>query len=211
MFKRRDKRTTFQSVRQAVWPRGGWKRAAQYIKHRVHRLPDTPEKIARGIFIGLFVSFSPFFGLHFVIAAFLAALLRANVVAAVLGTFVGNPVTFFAIGAVSLNTGYFLLGMRARHGPPIGAQFSHAFGDLWHNFIAIFTDAPAHWDYLIAFCHNVFYPYLIGGLVPGVIVGLSGYFLSLPILRAYQTRRKGILRQKLVGLAKKPADGGPVQ
>lgn len=130
MFKRRNKRTTWQTLCETVWPRGGWARAAQYIKHRVHRLPDTPEKIARGISVGLFVTFSPFFGLHFLIAAMIALVVRANMVAAVLATFVGNPLTFFAIGAVSLNLGRWMLGLRAHHGPPIGAQFSHAFGDL---------------------------------------------------------------------------------
>ncbi len=196
MFKRRNKRTTWQTLRESVWPRGGWARAAQYIKHRVHRLPDTPEKIALGIFIGFFVTFSPFFGLHFLIAALFAIVLRANVVAAILATFVGNPLTFFAIGAVSLNLGRWVLGMRAHHGPPVGAQFSHAFGDLHHNVIALFTGGPTHWGYLHAFFDNVFYPYLIGGLIPGILFGLVGYFTSLPILRAYQARRKGILRAR---------------
>ena len=29
------------------WPRGGWGRAARYVQYRLHRLPDSPETIAR--------------------------------------------------------------------------------------------------------------------------------------------------------------------
>ncbi|HEY9022386.1 MAG TPA: DUF2062 domain-containing protein, partial [Paracoccaceae bacterium] len=53
VFKRRDKRPLWKIVAEFFWPRGGWTRAAQYVRHRLHRLPDTPEKIARGIFAGV--------------------------------------------------------------------------------------------------------------------------------------------------------------
>ena len=55
-----------------VWPRGGWGRAFHYVKHRMRRLPDTPEKIARGIFAGIVTAFTPLFGLHFLVAAIIA-------------------------------------------------------------------------------------------------------------------------------------------
>ncbi len=69
VFKRRDRRPWWKIVYETVWPKGGWKRAFYYIKHRVRRLPDPPHRIARGIFAGIFVTFSPFFGMHFFAAA----------------------------------------------------------------------------------------------------------------------------------------------
>ena len=95
----------------SLWPRGGWSRAFHYVKHRMRRLPDSPERIARGIFAGVFASFTPFYGFHFFIAAGLAFLLRGNIVAGLMATFFGNPLTFVPIGAMSLNTGYYMLGL----------------------------------------------------------------------------------------------------
>ncbi|MGB0440846.1 MAG: DUF2062 domain-containing protein, partial [Paracoccaceae bacterium] len=42
VFKRRDRRPIWQIVLDFLWPRGGWVRAFEYVKHRVRRLPDTP-------------------------------------------------------------------------------------------------------------------------------------------------------------------------
>ena len=56
------------------------------------------------------MSFTPLFGLHFVFAAALAWVMGGNMVAALLATFVGNPVTFPLIAAVSMEVGTWLLG-----------------------------------------------------------------------------------------------------
>ena len=60
VFKRRDRRAVINIMRDLLWPKGGWSRAFQYVKHRVRRLPDTPERIARGIWVGVFTTFTPF-------------------------------------------------------------------------------------------------------------------------------------------------------
>ena len=195
---------------EALWPRGGWGRAAQYVRHRLRRLPDPPEKIARGIFAGVFTTFTPFYGFHFLTAGLIALVMRGNIVAALLSTFFGNPLTYVPIGVVSLQTGYWLLGIEgnADHGS-LGAKFAHATGDLWHNLRAIFTSATTDWSDLAIFYHEVFFPYMIGGIVPGIIAGTVCYYLSVPIIRAYQHRRKGAIKEKLAKLKKKkPADGG---
>ena len=93
VFKRRDRRPVWEIVARALYPRGGWRRAAEYIALRLRRLPDSPEKIARGIGAGVFTTFTPFYGLHFILAGILAKILRGNIVAAILGTFFGNPLT----------------------------------------------------------------------------------------------------------------------
>jgi hypothetical protein len=76
----------WQALVDVLWPKGGWTRAATYVKHRLNRLPDSPHRIARGIMAGVFTVFTPFYGLHFFMAAGFALLLRGNVVAALLGT-----------------------------------------------------------------------------------------------------------------------------
>lgn len=192
-------------VAEFFWPRGGWGRAFHYIKHRMRRLPDTPEKIARGIFVGVFTVFTPFFGMHFVVAALLAIVVRGNVLASLLGTFVGNPLTYVPIGIISLTTGHFMLG-RPPHdhgGRSFGGKFIDAAGDLKDNLIALVTDKDADWTGLAVFYHDVFYPYLIGGIVPGLVAGIVAYYVSVPLIRAYQHRRRGALKKKLAAIRAK--------
>jgi uncharacterized protein (DUF2062 family) len=59
VFKRRDQRSWARTIAEALWPRGGWARAFQYVQHRLRRLPGTPEQIARGIFAGAVTVFTP--------------------------------------------------------------------------------------------------------------------------------------------------------
>jgi len=189
----------------SIWPQGGWARAFYYVKHRVHRLPDSPERIARGVFVGVFTTFTPFYGLHFVIAAILARLIHGNILAALMSTFFGNPLTYLPIGVISLQTGHFLLGSRVGETLNLGSQFNGAWQDLRDNFLALFTDDVAHWGRLHIFFDEIFYPYLIGGLIPGILFGLVGYLLSAPLIRAYQNRRRGRIKAKLEELRARKA------
>ncbi|WP_442641779.1 DUF2062 domain-containing protein [Roseicyclus sp.] len=199
VFKRRDQRPWLQIVAEVLWPRGGWSRAFQYVQHRLRRLPGTPEQIARGIFAGVLVSFSPFFGLHFILAGIIAKIMRGSILASLLATFIGNPLTYVPIAVISLQTGHFLLGSspRSEVDESVFAKFGGAAGDLWHNFIAIFTPERAHWDELAVFGRDVFWPWLVGGIIPGTLCGLLCYYLSVPVIRAYQKRRAAKLRKKM--------------
>ena len=53
------------------------------------------------------------------------------------------------------------------------------------------------WNDLIIFYQEVFFPYLIGGVFPGIFAATICWMISLPLIRAYQNRRKGRLREKL--------------
>lgn len=205
MFKRRTKRSYLQTIGDAFYPKGGWTRAALYVKHRVRRLPDSPRRIARGIFAGVFTSFTPLFGLHFVIAALMSKVIRGNIFASLMATFVGNPLTFPFIGYMSMKLGHLILGTRfdeATHRTLVG-KFMGAGNDLKHNFLALFNDDTAHWGNLYRFYYEVFLPYLVGGIVPGIIAGLVAYYLSEPLIGAYQKRRRKKLRERFEKLRAK--------
>lgn len=207
IFKRRDPKPTLKAVAEFLWPRGGWNRAFQYVKHRMRRLPDSPERIARGIWAGVFVTFTPLFGLHFVLAVVLAKLMKGNIVAALMATFVGNPLTFVFIALSSLKTGHLILGTELEEGElsALSRKFGDAGSDLWHNFIAIFTNAEFDWSGLAIFSREVFYPYLIGGILPGIICATASYYLMVPLLKAYQKRRRGMIKAKFETLKHKAA------
>jgi len=207
VFKRRNKQSWLQWLAGLVWPKGGWGRAIRYVNHRLFRLPDPPHRIARGIFAGVFVTFTPFFGLHFFLAVLLSWIMRGNIIAALLATFVGNPPTFVVIAAVSLETGHWLLGRP----PPAEVDegmfelFWHAIRDFFWNIYALLTGTEPEWGSLPVFYHEVFLPYMVGGLIPGAICALAAYYFSLPFIQAYQNRRQGRIKSKLAELKEKAA------
>ncbi|MDR9426839.1 MAG: DUF2062 domain-containing protein [Salibaculum sp.] len=206
VFRRRDRRPIWRIVFEVFWPRGGWARAARYVQYRVRRLPDTPEKIGRGIWAGVFVTFSPFFGLHFFISVFLAWLMRGNMVAALLATFFGNPLTYLPIAATSLWFGHILLGETPRQ-LDLNAEISAAWADIWHNLRAIFAHEPMQWEGLQDFYQTTFFPFMIGGIIPGFVAATVCYYLSVRVIHAYQNRRRKLLKAKLRKL--KPARNTP--
>lgn len=191
MFKRRNPLTWLQTIGRFFWPKGGWRRAASYIAHRLHRLPDNPKKIARGVAVGVAVCFTPLFGLHFFTAIFISILIRGNIVASLLATFFGNPITFPFIAATCLYVGNVILG--TPHDIPISEIFSAlgaATAEIPRNIMAMFTDDVARWGKVWRFYDRVFWPYLIGGILPGIFAGFCAYFVSYPIISAYQKRRR---------------------
>ncbi|MBZ4021060.1 hypothetical protein CKO11_01105 [Rhodobacter sp. TJ_12] len=213
VFKRRNKRSWQAVLRDSLWPRGGWARAFTYIRHRLNRLPDPPHRIARGIFIGIFVSFTPLFGIHLIVAAVLAKLVRGNVLASLFATVIGNPLTFPLIALSAIKLGHWMMweSYDPAHAEGLLDIFAQAFVDTRHNLIAIFTDEPTHWRGMSEFFHDIFLPYLLGGLVMGTIAGLIGYYIALPLVTAYQHARKLRLKARLAKLKAKLPQRKPVE
>ncbi|WP_375229938.1 DUF2062 domain-containing protein [Roseobacter sp. S98] len=207
VFKRRDPKSWPRALLEFLWPRGGWARAFHYVKHRMRRLPDSPERIARGIWAGVFASFTPFYGFHFFIAAGLATVMRGNVIASLMATFFGNPLTYVPIGVAALSTGHWLLGDTVDEGMhrSFGGKFVDAGADLKDNFKALFTDDTADWSGWHVFYDEIFFPYMVGGVLPGIFFATLCYYLSVPLIRAYQKRRKGAIKAKFDALKAKAA------
>jgi len=197
VFKRRSPRNFRQQLVNIFYPGGGWGRSANYVVHRLRRLPDTPERIAKGIAAGVAVSCLPLFGLHFVSAAALAWALRGNILASILATFFGNPFTFPLIAVGSLELGSFLLG---RETSVKAYDAMRAFGAIWSeiglNLLALFTAEPVNWEKLNTFGLDVFAPYMLGGAIIGTCCAVPAYFLSLPVIRAYRNRRLKKLQER---------------
>ncbi len=197
MFKRREKRTYAQTVAEGIYPRGGWTRAVSYVVHRIRRLPDPPHKISRGIAIGVFVCFTPFYGMHFLLATILCVIMQGNIFAAIMATFFGNPLTFPIIAVVSVDLGSWMLGLPGgMQLPGIVGAFSNASLEMWANMTAMFTDEVAHWDRLIRFFKRVFLPYLVGGIIPGIFTAGVAYAFSHPLISAYQKARIKRLKKR---------------
>lgn len=166
ILKRRDRPPFWARVREVLFPRKGLRRPVGYALARLRRLGDSPHTVALGFACGVFVSFSPFLGLHTVLALALAWLLRGNIVAALIGTAVGNPLTFPIIVTVSLQLGWAILGP----GDAVVPE-TMTFGWVFDNLGA------------------VFWPWLVGGVVPGLVAASLGYWLIARAVAAWRAAR----------------------
>src|SRR5437763_7587451 len=146
---------------------------------RLLALDDPPERTALAFAVGVFIAFSPFLGLHTLIATLIAFLFRFNKLAIYTGTFLNNPfLTLVPIIFASYHLGARLLG-RPAHLPRGGLALlrdSHPLtAAYWHE---LFTHG---WDILL--------PFAIGGLVLSVVCSLIAYPVTLHLLRASQRLR----------------------
>jgi len=143
---------------------------------RFIRLRGTPDEVAKGMALGIFIGMTPTFGFQMGIALFFAWLLRENKLAAVLGVWITNPVTAPFIYALEYESGRLLLGM-PRLGLPSELTFT--------------TARQLGWDILV--------PFFFGSLLYAVICASLAYALTLrfiPALRKirltrWPRRRKG--------------------
>ncbi|EDQ32503.1 hypothetical protein HPDFL43_11906 [Hoeflea phototrophica DFL-43] len=163
-------------MRTALWPRRSFGRSFQYFIKRVLRLTATPHAIAAGVAAGVFASWTPLLGFHFVLAFVLAYVLAGNMVAAALGTAFGNPISFPFIWASTLKLGNLLIGV------PQGAGHRHV--DL-HSLLT-HLDVGQLWEPVIK-------PMLIGCVPPGLFTAICFYVLTYWGVTAFQTRRKSKL------------------
>lgn len=127
LFKRRSGPSFVERTRVMLWPRRSFGRSTQYFVKRVKRVNATPYAIAMGVACGAFASFTPLIGFHFLLAFALAYVLRGNLLAAAIGTAVGNPLTFPLIWAVTFRVGRTILGesVRADAEPVIDAPSAY--------------------------------------------------------------------------------------
>ena len=178
VFRRRQPRTKTQHARELVWPSAGWRRAGKYFWYRIVRMPGTPYSIAAGLACGVAVSFTPFLGCHFIMAAIFAWIIRANLLASAIGTAAGNPYSFPFIWVLVYNVGVVLLGWEGQLDMP--EEISWRF--LWENFV------------------DVFVPLLVGGVPVGAAFWLMTFFPAWYGIERYQrlrrTRLAGIRRPK---------------
>jgi uncharacterized protein len=198
IFKRRERPSTYDRVRATVAPRKGFWRGFGYVHKRMRRLPDSPHRVALGFACGAFASFTPFFGLHFLLAAGLAWLVRGNIIASLFGTIIGNPLTFPFISATALWTGRWMLGLRHKGSDfeAITHAFARGLNSTWGTMKSWFGYGPSMLDGLRGFMVDIFLPYLVGGILPGLVMAAACYWTIGPLVAAYQERR----RKKLMSI-----------
>ena len=200
MFKRRERRSIFRFFNEVIFSLKGTKRAIEYVGIRLKRIPDTPHKISLGMSCGIFASFTPLFGLHFLIAGLLSYLLRANVLASLIGTFVGNPITFPIITVFNLQLGEWILGSSEYSSDDGGKIFEGFLDFIFLIYKSFFTEGSIgdnNVPRMDEFLNGVFIPYSLGGLIFGIFIAVISYFLLRPLVATYQKKRSALKAKRV--------------
>lgn len=135
-------------------------------------LNDTPHRIALGMAIGLLIAWTPTVGIQTLLALPLAWLLRANLVAAVIGIYLSNPVTFLPMYWLQFRVGAGII----RDAPTI-EEFRQLMGRAsWSEWTFMMTTLGGRT--LLAM--------LVGGLLLGVLTAIPGYYSTHWVIRRYR-------------------------
>ena len=200
MFKRRERRSLFRFFYEVIFSLKGISRAIGYVGIRLKRIPDTPHKISLGMSCGIFASFTPLFGLHFLIAGLLSYVLRANVLASLIGTFIGNPITFPIITVFNLKLGEWILGSNEYSSGDGGKIFEGFLDFIFLIYKSLFTEGSIGENSvprMNEFLYGVFIPYSLGGLILGISVAIISYFLLRPLVSTYKKKRVSLKARRL--------------
>jgi uncharacterized protein len=166
-----------------LWPRRGFRRAWAYRMKRLSRLKVSEHRVALGFAAGAFASFTPFMGLHFVIAASIACLVRGSLIASAIGTVIGNPLTFPFIWLTTYQLGTALLGLPIHEGGEGSMQIASTSLETFAS-----SSASEIWTAL----EPVLLPMVVGAVPLGLLCAAASYAIVLCTIRrmrAYPGRR----------------------
>jgi uncharacterized protein (DUF2062 family) len=144
---------------------------------RLLAIRDTPEAIAGGVAIGIFLGFTPLFGLKTLGAIFLAWLTRSNIIAAVLaGTMHDLLLPFMpVVYRWEYDIGFWLI------------SDPHHWPVHWSRS----TLRPAEWRDWTRFL-TVGKPLLLGSLLCGAPVAAVSFVLTKIIVSRHQRKKRGL-------------------
>ncbi len=141
------------------------------------RLQGNPQKIALGAALGVFVGVTPTIPFHTVMVLTLAPLLRISVVAAYMGIWVSNPVTWVPQYILAYEVGRHLLFRGESLAIPEHADLAAFLDLLWRGGLAL----------------------QVGGLIIALPPAIFTYFATLWAVKRYRQRRARLVhRVKLI-------------
>jgi uncharacterized protein (DUF2062 family) len=137
---------------------------------------DTPERTAAAFALGVFFGFSPFLGLHTMLAVIVAFFFNLNRVAVLLGVYSNLPWFLAPYYAIATMVGAEITGHRL---PPdfrsqLGGLFALSLlhGQFWRRLAQILT--------------SMMWPYTVGSLLCSLVLATAAYQLAL----AFVTNRR---------------------
>ncbi|QPD03418.1 MAG: hypothetical protein Nkreftii_001192 [Candidatus Nitrospira kreftii] len=146
-------------------PSAGGTRSFRALLRQVLHLQESPQRTALAFALGIFIAFSPAYGLHTAMVALCTWLFGLNFLALLAGAFVNNPWTIIPILGVTYWTGALLLG---RTDVP---TFD------WHDL-----SFSGIYDQVLPYAG----PFVLGGLVLSVLGALLSYPVAYFFLVKYR-------------------------
>ncbi len=134
---------------------------------KILSLDAHPGHISAGFAVGVFVSFTPFFGLHTPLAIALAFIFRLNKVTCITGAWVNTPLTMVPILVASYKLGRFMQGKPAR-----GA----------------FTFTNLDWHSLQPYAKSI----LLGSSVIGFLAAGAAYFICYWLVMFFRRKDEAL-------------------
>lgn len=160
--------------------------------YRFLKIRGNPREIALGFALGIFVSMTPFMGLHTAIAVPLAALFKWNKFSAALAVWISNPLSAPAIYGITYYIGAKVLLIQ--DGYKLPAEFS---------LDALF--------YTLRSAPEIIGILTVGGIVVGLPLAVLGYYFSLKAITEYRESIRSKLEQKKAAIAKKLKRNKPLK
>jgi uncharacterized protein (DUF2062 family) len=137
------------------------RRTIRYYWLQFKRLQDTPQKIAWGMFLGVFIGVTPTVPFHTVAVLFLAPLCRVSPVAALIRMFVMNPITMAPMYYAAYKVGAAVMFRDAPLHFPETFDVTSLLDLLWRGGLAL----------------------QVGGVILALPSALLSYFLSLWVVK----------------------------
>ena len=107
-FGRKKKKRLITSIVSFIKIFFAFSRTKKYISLSIKRIKGTPQALSLGLATGIAISFTPFIGLHALLAIFISWVIGGSMAAALIGTLFGNPWTFPFIWYFTFEIGQFI-------------------------------------------------------------------------------------------------------
>ena len=169
--------------RRASGSRFALPRWARYAYIRLVRINDSPQKVAAGLAVGVFLGILPTFGLGILIALALAIRFKFNKAASILGSLIMNPLTTPFFWTASSVLGAFLVNRDwHRTLEMVQAFYSHlSVADL---------ATREGWAWVLKGLGAGVYVYLLGNILIALSLSVLFYLLGLHFLQAYRRKKR---------------------
>jgi uncharacterized protein (DUF2062 family) len=145
-------------------------------------LRASPHEIALGCALGAFVSITPLLGVQTLLAVIFALMLRASVPAAIIGTFVGNPLSWPFIWVSTYVMGLQIVGLEGAFDP---SAVQRNILLLWG---ALVDRSPLLFDATAALLWPLLWPMLAGSVPIGLLTAAIVYYISRNVVRGWRLR-----------------------
>jgi uncharacterized protein len=162
-------------------------RCRRFVIRRVLHADDPPHRLALGVAIGLFVTFTPTIGFQSALVVLLAWMLGGNKLVGLPLVWISNPATFVPIYYPCYRIGRWILG-----GKPVSMRW---WRDLAHPPESSGEALRFYWSRLM----EIIEPLTLGCLVVAIPIGGLSYVLtyqSVVKYRALRAKRLAMIAEK---------------